>query len=284
MNRSEVNAYFQLLESVLIQDNEILPPNCVFNMDESGLQLNCHPGHVLAQKGTKAVSTVLHIIGCCNAESTFLPPACIMKGKNKKPEFEDSVASNAIAGFKATGVYPYNPGVVPDYVFIQEPAGVSTGTSVARVLPQSTSAVEDNEEAPIPGYSYEPRRDTSYSFEIVSTKPKASVNTTSMSNVSNPSTSKEVSFNKNPDYTLTRILQKISPTPQKIIQVRKRAKQIGTLLTSEEHINARKNAAEKILKKGNVKKFTKTNKEKEEAIKDTVDSVNKRKAIRRLSE
>lgn len=97
MNRSEVKAYFQLLESVLIQDNVMLPPNCVFNMDESGLQLNSRPGHVLAQKGSKAVSTVtstenretITIIACCNAESTFLPPGCIMK--EKKPEFEDGM-------------------------------------------------------------------------------------------------------------------------------------------------------------------------------------------------
>ena len=58
MNKAEVTAYFQLLESVLMQDNGILPPSCVFNMDESGLQLNSRPGHVLAQKGAKAVSTI----------------------------------------------------------------------------------------------------------------------------------------------------------------------------------------------------------------------------------
>lgn len=93
MNRSEVNAYFKLLESVLIQDIEILLPNYIFNMDESGLQLNSSPGHVLAEKGFKVVSTVtsngkggaITIISCCNAKGKFLPPACVMKGKNKIP-------------------------------------------------------------------------------------------------------------------------------------------------------------------------------------------------------
>ncbi|CAB3256885.1 unnamed protein product [Arctia plantaginis] len=82
-----------------MEDDEILPANCIFNMDETGLQLNSRPGHVLAQKGSKVVHTVtstekgetITVIACCNAEGTFLPPACIMKGKNKKAEFEDGL-------------------------------------------------------------------------------------------------------------------------------------------------------------------------------------------------
>ncbi|CAG5055608.1 unnamed protein product [Parnassius apollo] len=99
MNKLEVDAYFELLESILTVDDGVLKPSCIFNMDETGLQLNNRPGHVLAEKGTKAVSTVtstekgetITVIACCNAEGTFLPPACIMKGKNKKPEFEDGM-------------------------------------------------------------------------------------------------------------------------------------------------------------------------------------------------
>lgn len=311
MNKTEVNAYFQLLESVLMQDNEILPPNCVFNMDESGLQLNSRPGYVLAQKGAKAVSTVtstekgetITIIACCNAEGTFLPPACIMKGKNKKPEFEDGMppgsklfmskksayitseiflqwlkthfvprkptgkvvllldghsthcnsvemleyanqneiilismpshtshylqpldrsvfkslkmhfyeqcrlwlnqnpgrritrlsfgallnkawgkaasAENAISGFRATGVYPFNPEAVLDYAFMQESAGASSNASSTQAIPQTTSTVEDNVDASVPGCSNELRRDPGYSPEI-------SLNTATVSNVSKP--------------------------------------------------------------------------------------------------
>ncbi|CAK1599571.1 unnamed protein product [Parnassius mnemosyne] len=91
MNKLEVDAYFELLESILTVDDGVLKPSCIFNMDETGLQLNNRPGHVLAEKGSKAVSTVtstekgetITVIACCNAEGTFLPPACIMKGKNK---------------------------------------------------------------------------------------------------------------------------------------------------------------------------------------------------------
>lgn len=99
LNRVEVDAYFKLLEQVLTENDIIDKPNCIFNMDESGLQLNNRPGHVLAKKGSKAVSTItstekgetVTVIGCCNAEGTFLPPACIFKGKNKKAEFSDGM-------------------------------------------------------------------------------------------------------------------------------------------------------------------------------------------------
>lgn len=46
-----------------------------------------------------------------------------------------------------------------------------------------------------------------------------------------------------------RILKDISPIPQKIMEVRKRSKQVGKVLTSEEHIALRKDKEnEKTLK------------------------------------
>lgn len=83
MNRREVDAYFNLLENVLMVDDVMMKPSHIFNMDETGLQLNNRPDHVLAAKGSKAVSTVtstekgetITVIACCNAEGTFLPPA-----------------------------------------------------------------------------------------------------------------------------------------------------------------------------------------------------------------
>ncbi|KAI4466572.1 hypothetical protein MML48_2g00000187 [Holotrichia oblita] len=87
LNRVEVNALFQLLEQVLTDNDLMGKANCIFNMDESDLQLNNRPEYVLAEKGSKAVSTItstekgetITVIGCCNAEGTFSPPACIFK-------------------------------------------------------------------------------------------------------------------------------------------------------------------------------------------------------------
>ena len=81
-------------------DNDLLnKPSSIFNMDEIGLQLNNRPGLVVAQKWSKAVSTVTSAekgetvteVACCNAEGMFLPPFAIMKGVNKKKEWEDTM-------------------------------------------------------------------------------------------------------------------------------------------------------------------------------------------------
>ncbi|XP_035432885.2 uncharacterized protein LOC118264478 [Spodoptera frugiperda] len=347
MNRNEVSAYFDLLEKNLIDNDLMTKPNCVFNMDESGLQLNNRPGHVLAAKGTKAVSTTtstekgetITIIACCNAEGTFLPPACIMKGMNKKSEYEDGMppgsrifmskksayitsaiflewlkihfvprkppgkvlllldghsthcnsvemleyaneneiillsmpshtshflqpldravfkslkshfyeqcrlwinqnpgrritrlsfgsllnkawgkaatAENAISGFRASGVFPFNPTAIPDYAFISDrppdevtniDSSLPVSTSVTSTTPPNFGETGENEPLAIPGTSAD-------------------------------------------QWTPSRILKDISPIPQKIMEVRKRSKQVGKVLTSEEHIALRKDKEnEKTLK------------------------------------
>lgn len=97
MNRVEINEYFDLLEKILINDNGILTPNRIFNVDNIGLLLNNCPGHALAKKGSSTEKgETITLIACCNAEGTFLPPACIMKDKNKKAEFEKKMPSGSV--------------------------------------------------------------------------------------------------------------------------------------------------------------------------------------------
>lgn len=113
LNRSEVNAYFDMLHDLLEKYELFNKPSNIFNMDESGLQLNNRPGHVLAKKGSKAVSTVtstekgetITVIGCCNAEGIFLPPACIMKGKNKKQEWQDGMPPGSVLYMSQKSAY-----------------------------------------------------------------------------------------------------------------------------------------------------------------------------------
>ncbi|KAK9722453.1 hypothetical protein QE152_g19701 [Popillia japonica] len=103
MGREVVAKYFELLSSVLEQHQLLGKSACLYNMDEKGLQLNNRPGGVIAKKGSKVVSALTAAekgetitISCCNAEGTFLPPACIFKGKNKKPEFEDGMPPGSV--------------------------------------------------------------------------------------------------------------------------------------------------------------------------------------------
>lgn len=378
MNRLEVSDYFKLLERILTENDLMSKPNCVFNMDESGLQLNNRPGHVLAAKGSKAVASTtstekgetITVIACCNAEGTFLPPACIMKGKNKKLEFEDGMppgsrvfmseksayitsaiflewlkihfiprkppgkvlllldghsthcnsvemleyanenqiimlsmpshtshylqpldravfkslkfnfyeqcrlwinqntgrritrltfgtllnkawgkaasAENAISGFKASGVVPFNPGAIPDYAFFDSDAEPNSvpNSSTSSTMPSLSQGTIENE--PVPGTSTGKTSD---------------------------------------NWTPSRILKDISPIPQKLIEARKRSKQVGKLLTSDEHITTRRSKEiEKEMKEN--KRTIKQEKNIAEIVEKKTHkpvTVRKRKAIRQKS-
>lgn len=85
--------------SLFREHNFINNPNKVFNMDETGLQLNNKPSHVLAMKGSKSVPQLtsaekgenISLICCCSTEGNFIPPVAIFKEKNKRPEFADGM-------------------------------------------------------------------------------------------------------------------------------------------------------------------------------------------------
>lgn len=103
MNRQAVKSYFALLQDLLIRHNLVNKPGNIYNIDESGLQLNNKPEQVIAEKGSKSVQSVtfgekgetISVIACCNAEGVFLPPSCIFKGKNAKPEYADGMPNGS---------------------------------------------------------------------------------------------------------------------------------------------------------------------------------------------
>ncbi|XP_050298737.1 uncharacterized protein LOC126737743 isoform X3 [Anthonomus grandis grandis] len=98
MNKTDVSMYFNLLETTLIEGEIMNKAGHIFNMDETGLQLNNKPGYGIATKGSKNVAAItasekgkIITVSCCNAEGYYIPPTCIFKGKNKKAEFEDGM-------------------------------------------------------------------------------------------------------------------------------------------------------------------------------------------------
>lgn len=113
MNRTDVGNYFELLQQVLEQNNLIDKPGSLFNMDETGLQLNNRPEYVVAEKGSKNVAAItsgekgetISVIACCNAEGLFIPPMCIFKGKNKKNEYEDGMPPGSIVCMSEKSAY-----------------------------------------------------------------------------------------------------------------------------------------------------------------------------------
>lgn len=103
MKKETVRDYFSLLERVITENDLFQKPGSIYNMDESGLQLNNRPGHVIAKKGSKNIAALtsgekgetITIIACCNAEGYFLPPVCIFKGKNIKSEWNDGMPAGS---------------------------------------------------------------------------------------------------------------------------------------------------------------------------------------------
>ncbi|KAL0850501.1 hypothetical protein ABMA28_012293 [Loxostege sticticalis] len=97
--REEVANFFTLLIKVLTEHDLLDKPDRIYNMDESGVQLNNKPGKVVAKKGARVVKAVtsgekgetITVVASCNAIGNFIPPVLILKGVNKKPEFEEGL-------------------------------------------------------------------------------------------------------------------------------------------------------------------------------------------------
>ncbi|XP_044761182.1 tigger transposable element-derived protein 6-like [Coccinella septempunctata] len=371
MNRVDVRSYFELLHEVLKQNDLFDKPGCLFNVDETGLQLNNRPGHVLAEKGARNVVTVtsgekgetISCIACCNAEGFFLPPVCIFKGKNSKKEWTDSMppgshivmsqksayvtaniflnwfknhflprkgegkallildghsshcscvelletaeandvillclpphsthylqpldraffkslktfyyqackewmqnhpgrklgrpqfgelltkswgksasAGNAMSGFRATGIFPWNPDAIPDYAYTVSDQMVDCENREGQVQTQAT------EESRLPINLME---DAIPSCSHDNIEPRSSTPAEGISI---------------PDLTPGKLLTRINPTPALVASARKRAKTVATALTSPEHIASVKDRSTKKkvkeLKEIRQKKFRKKN-------------------------
>lgn len=99
LNRDEVNKMFELLLKVMTEHELLDKPDRIYNIDETGVQLNNSTGKVIATRGARVVHSItsgekgetLSVIACCNAVGNFLPPVVIIKGVNKKPEFQDGL-------------------------------------------------------------------------------------------------------------------------------------------------------------------------------------------------
>ncbi|RVE40996.1 hypothetical protein evm_014353, partial [Chilo suppressalis] len=103
LNRDEVNKMFELLLKVLTENDLIDKPDRIYNTDETGVQMNNNPGKVIATKGAKVVNSItssekgetMSIIACCNAVGNYVPPVVIIKGVNKRPEFQEGLPPGA---------------------------------------------------------------------------------------------------------------------------------------------------------------------------------------------
>ncbi|XP_054706771.1 uncharacterized protein LOC129216581 [Uloborus diversus] len=100
INKESVDHFFFLILSEVFEEHEFFTrPGSIYNMDETGCQLNNVPGKVVATKGAKDVHVLtctergenITVIACCNAEGQYLPPSVIFKGVREKKEFSDGL-------------------------------------------------------------------------------------------------------------------------------------------------------------------------------------------------
>ncbi|XP_072395364.1 uncharacterized protein [Diabrotica undecimpunctata] len=99
MNKKDVSDYFDLLEQVILENELIEKPGSLFNMDETGLQLNNKHAFVVAQKGSKNLASVtssekgeqLHVSPVAMLRVTFFLRPAYSKAELKKQEFEDGM-------------------------------------------------------------------------------------------------------------------------------------------------------------------------------------------------
>lgn len=111
MVKEEVNDYFNLLNKTLESLNILNKPGNIYNVDESGLQLNNPPKEVIAAKGSKSVQVrqskeqgeTVTVVACCNAEGSFLPPYVVFKGVYRQQVWLDNMpnGSEVVMGGKS---------------------------------------------------------------------------------------------------------------------------------------------------------------------------------------
>ena len=91
MEPGKVAKYFAALKSVLDANLLCAKPESIWNMDETGIQLDHKPEKIIAAKGTKYLHSrtsgnreTLTIIAAVNAAGGVIPPHVIVKGKTRR--------------------------------------------------------------------------------------------------------------------------------------------------------------------------------------------------------
>ena len=88
MNRENLKHYFDLLKSVLEENNLMNHPEQIYNMDETGIPLNPKPPKVVALRGQKKVryqcsgaKSQITVLGCSSGTGHVIPPFVIFDAK-----------------------------------------------------------------------------------------------------------------------------------------------------------------------------------------------------------
>ncbi|XP_065645495.1 uncharacterized protein LOC136075970 [Hydra vulgaris] len=91
MSMPKVTKYFYSLLEILSDTCALLKPSLIWNMDESGLQMDFKPPKIITKRGTKQLQSrtsrkreTITIIAAVNAAGGLVPPHFIVKGKTAR--------------------------------------------------------------------------------------------------------------------------------------------------------------------------------------------------------
>ena len=111
-NKEKVNRFYDVLEPILYNDSvPVVPPENVYNVDESGYTV-CNKVHkIVGKKGKKAIGTLssaergktVTAICCVNACGNFVPPMLVFPRVRFKPELIDKAPAGCIGGASKSG-------------------------------------------------------------------------------------------------------------------------------------------------------------------------------------
>lgn len=102
MRSSEVQKYFQLLGTIISENN--LTAHDIFNMDETGVQNVHRPSKIVALKGKASISAVtsgergktVTLVWCVSASGQVLPPVFVFPRKKMKPSLTEHAPSGSM--------------------------------------------------------------------------------------------------------------------------------------------------------------------------------------------
>lgn len=92
-NRTKVTRFMDVLETLLFSDTiRVIPPEDIYNADESGISVCQDPSRIIAKKGTKASilrsaekGRTVTVLLCVNAVGNYIPPLMIFPRARLKP-------------------------------------------------------------------------------------------------------------------------------------------------------------------------------------------------------
>ena len=87
-HKMAIDKYFDILEDTLTENDLYAFPHQIFNMDETGMSLDCKPLKTIHRRGAKNPTHIpgttksnVTVVACAGADGQCLPPMVIWKGK-----------------------------------------------------------------------------------------------------------------------------------------------------------------------------------------------------------